>query len=410
MSVNSQVHSNSQNKHLAPPLSRRLYLDFHGVSSSVSVMTTLYCNKCGERTLESEEYACACGQHLEGQRLPVSEYELTIKVRDKVVNYLSNMHPLSDNVEDVHIAGDMLAQVNDRANSVAEVASEELSAALLQALKDSVADVDKVPIGHKKNFNTRPWGLAASNMTSQSYFNECFVGESKLVDCGSNPESRCIDKLLNDHFHELNGTSETREALQEYNGIQLFEKFYAPVHALPDAVWKHEDQEYVLEIKTVSNVHSMLRYKKLKDWLYQVACYQLPSYQQVADLNNNGTPLPADTRKYLLAVILLNNTGSKLIVLEAMPANVARCSAEWLQWFENIPRPLEMPKPTKSGKAAKAEKSEDKVMQPVTVVKDLNKYFLKQTPFGKLKYVAKEFEFKQYKKQQEAEGWTVVGV
>lgn len=373
-------------------------------------MSVLYCNKCGERTQETEEYSCGCAELLGGQRLPVTEYELTQKVRDKVVGHLSNIQLINETPEDLHIVGDMLAQVNDRSVSVVEQASDELSAAILQVLKNSVEDVEKVPVGKKYNFNTRPWGLAASNMTSQSYFNECFCGESKLVDCGGNPESRCIDKLLNDHFHMLNGTSEDKMALQWKHGIQLFEKFYVPVHALPDAVWRHEDQEFVLEIKTVSNVHSMLRYKKLKDWLYQVACYQLNTYEEVAQHNTQGTPLPENKRRHLLVVILLGHAHhpSRLIVLEATRANAQRCNAEWLQWFENIPRPPELPKPSKSGKAAKAEKTEDKVMQPVTVVKDLNKYFLGQTPFGKIKYVAKEHEYREYKRQQEADGWTVV--
>lgn len=383
-----------------------------------------------------------------GQRLPVSQFELTAKVKDKVVGYLSGLHLLSDNAEDVHIVEEMLAQVNDSNNRVADVVSDELSAAVLEVLKSSVSDPDAVPVGQRNNFNTRPWGLAASNMTSLSYFNECFGGEAKLIDYSTNPESRCIDFVLNDHFAKLRATAgsegegedakkEKGGLLQKHNGIQLFEKFFVPVHALPDAVWTHEGQEYVLEIKTVRNAHSMLRYNKLRDWLYQVACYQLNSYEDVAAFNSAGTPLPEDTRRYLLAVLLLSNTGSRLIVLEANRANRHRCNADWLKWFEHIPKSLEIVKKPSKGATAgaatgsksekspatsskiTAEEAEENYMKPVAVVKDLNKYFNGEVQFGQIKSVAKEHayreqvrrkeeEYRKYVEEQEAAGFTVV--
>ena len=340
-------------------------------------MTQLFCNKCGNKSAESEAYSCGCTA-VGGSRSPVTTFEITTEVRDKVVMFLTGLHLLGDNSEDLHIVDDLLAQVNDANVSVAGLANEEVAASVLKVLLDAVSDSEKVPVGHKDNYITRPWSLAASNMTSQSYFNECFSHDSKLVEC-SNPESRCIDYLFSDHFRNLNPEAN----VDRVNGIQLFEKFFAPVHAQPDAVWIHEGQEYVVEIKTVRNVNSMLKYRKLKDWLYQIAAYQLNTYEDVVNFNTNDTALPADNKKYLLVVILLSTRGSRLIVLEVARDNLLRCSNDWLEWFTNRPK-------------------------PAADVKDLNKYYTKQTTFAKIKSVAKEAKDKEYKRKEAEAGWTVV--
>jgi len=341
-------------------------------------MALLFCNKCGNRSTESEKYSCGCAEQLGGVRSKVTQFEITTDVKDKVIMFLSGLHLLGDNADDLHIVEDMLAQVNDTAAKVAELATEEVTAAVLKVLLDGISDPERVPVGHKDNYITRPWSLAASNMTSQSYFNECFSSESKLVDC-SNPESKCIDYLFSEYFRSLNPEA----SLQQVNGIQLFEKFFAPVHAQPDAVWTHEGQEYVIEIKTVRNVNSMLKYRKLKDWLYQIAAYQLNAYDDVVAFNTNDTPLPADKKKYLLVVILLSTRGSRLIVLDVARDNLLRCSNDWLEWFTNRPK-------------------------PATDVKDLNKYYAKQVTFGKIKSIAKEHKDKEYKRKEAEAGWTVV--
>lgn len=341
-------------------------------------MASLFCNKCGNRSTESEKYSCGCAEQLGGSRSKVTQFEITTDVKDKVLMFLNGLHLIGDNAEDLHIVDDMLAQVNEGTSKVAELADENVTAAMLQVLLDGFSDPSRVPVGPKDNYNTRPWGLAASNMTSQSYFNECFGSESKLVDC-SNPESRCIDYLFSDYFKSLSPDAN----LNQVNGIQLFEKFFAPVHAQADAVWTHEGQEYVVEIKTVRNVNSMLKYRKLKDWLYQIAAYQLNSYDDVVAFNNEDKPLPVDNKKYLLVVVLLSTRGSRLIVLDVARDNVLRCSNDWLEWFTNRPK-------------------------PATDVKDLNKYHAKQVTFGKIKSVAKEHKDREYKRKEAEAGWTVV--
>ena len=346
----------------------------------------LFCNKCGEKSADSDAYACGCAKALGGQRVPVTQFDISEQVKAEVVEHLSGATLLSDKIEDMHIVDEMLAQVNFTSN-VAKLPDDDLTGALLQILRDSVNETEKVPSGSVDNFVSRPWGLSATNMTSQKYFNECFANEAKEME-NYNPKSKCIDLLLGKHFRDLNPDAK----LQEYKGIQLFGKNFAPVYVQPDALWTHNDQQYVVEFKTVKNPHSMIKYRKLEDWLHQVACSQLSSYDEVAAFNTSDVPVTADAKKYLVVVILPNEHGSRVFVLEVAHANVEKSSKIWFEWFDGREK-------------------------PANDVKELNKYYTKQVVFSKIKPVAKEAkerearllqeaQEKALREQEEAEGWT----
>ncbi len=114
-----------------------------------------------------------------------------------------------------------------------------------------------------------------------------------------------------------------------HNGV------FVPVFAKPDASWQFENEEYIIEFKTTNTLHT---YHKdfadtLSSWLRQVvACTQLHSYEHTKAFHETQSPIPENTKKYLLVILCW--TEMNITILEVLSQNVTVCSDEWKGWFE----------------------------------------------------------------------------
>lgn len=294
---------------------------------SIPVKGLKFCCYCGCKFVSKQK--CDCSLHLNntiGARV-VPMYVITPETKQYVLPKLLCMTPELGSQSEVYnvrqnsrLCIDRIQFLQPKSPIVAALCAEINAAFNYAEYKDCT---------YVHGFIKRPYSLSATAMSSRDIFENTFSSIAIEQDMQTvNTKSKFCDLILGEHFKNLYTDPETYE-LQMTCAIPLSKKLSIPVYAKPDAIWRFDDEEYVVEFKTVEKLSSVnVSFEdKLKKWVKQVGCTQLEPYD--SSQSRGGAP----KRKHLLVLMCWNDYN--IIVIEVKPENVAYCVREWKDWFKH---------------------------------------------------------------------------